>query len=152
MAGDRCQAFLDGLRAPERGFYDLALDYLEAMRTSPLSDKAFREAIDYEVGVTLVQGARLLPSQQRQQQLEQAGDCFRKFLAGHPRHPRVAEADKYLANLLVERGRSDAERARRPGTMPQQKQQLLEQARRRYQDAQQVLLALGGNWPSSVRR
>ena len=98
--------------------------------TSPLADKAFREAIDYEVGVTLVQGARLLPFQQRQQQLEQAGDCFRKFLAGHPRHPRVAEADKYLANLLVERGRSDAERARRPGTTPQQKQQLLEQSRR----------------------
>ena len=115
FGGDRCQTFLNGLRAPERGFYDLALDYLEAMRTSPLADKAFREAIDYEVGVTLVQGARLLPSQQRQQQLGQAGDCFWKFLAGHPRHPRVAEAEKYLANLLVERGRSDAERARRPG-------------------------------------
>ena len=39
-AVESSQAFVDGLR--KREFYDTALDYLEAMRTSPLADKALR--------------------------------------------------------------------------------------------------------------
>ena len=47
-AVESSQAFVDGLR--KREFYDTALDYLEAMRTSPLADRLFVETIDFEMG------------------------------------------------------------------------------------------------------
>ena len=85
FGAERCKDFLDGLRAPERGYYDVALDYLEAMRTSPLADKAFRETIDYEIGVTLLVRCRTLPLAEREGELAKAHACFQKFLTDHPR-------------------------------------------------------------------
>ncbi len=78
FGGDRCQAFLDGLRDPKREFYDVALDYLETMRTSPMADKAFQEVIDYEVGVTLLQGAKFLPPAERERQLDAGARLFQE--------------------------------------------------------------------------
>jgi len=54
-AAEEARRFLDGLR--ERGLYDMALEYLEQMRTSPLCPDELKEAIDYEAGVTLVTSA-----------------------------------------------------------------------------------------------
>ncbi|MEN6451505.1 MAG: tetratricopeptide repeat protein [Thermoguttaceae bacterium] len=140
--GEPCQAFLDGLRSPNRQLYDLALDYLEAMRSSPLADPAFREAIDYEVGVTLAEGARLLPPGGRQRQQHRAAECFQKFLSDHPHHAKTVDAQKGLADLLIDRGHDDLERAWRAGRVPQHQEQLLAQSRRSYEAAQQVLLAM----------
>ena len=104
QAGRVSQAFLDGLR--KREFYDTALDYLEAMRTSPLADKAFLEVIDYEMGVTLVASARSLPLVDREKRLNEARNAFREV----HRRPSAAFAgasarNAHLGNLLVERGR-----------------------------------------------
>jgi len=74
---ERCKEFVDGLRAPERGYYDLALDYLEAMRGSPLADKAFRETIDFEIGVTLFEQCRTLPLAERSAELEKPAPAFK---------------------------------------------------------------------------
>jgi len=57
--GGKFSAFVDGLR--KREFFDTALDYLEAMRTSPVADRLFVEVIDFEIGITLVDSARVLP-------------------------------------------------------------------------------------------
>ena len=44
--------FLDGLR--QRGYFEEALDYLEQVRTDESIDAGFREVIDYEAGLTLI--------------------------------------------------------------------------------------------------
>ena len=68
--GEPSQAFLKALRSHE--YYDVALDYLNAMRTSPLADKAFQETIDFEIGATLEESARKLPLKEREEQLDKA--------------------------------------------------------------------------------
>ena len=83
LGGIGVRLSVDGLRDPKREFYDVALDYLEAMRTSPMADKAFQEVIDYEVGVTLLQASKLVPPAEREQQLDKARGYFQKFLADH---------------------------------------------------------------------
>ena len=138
FGAERCKDFLDGLREPERGFYDVALEYLEAMRGSPLADKAFLATIDYEIGVTLLDESRTLPLVERESELEKARVCFQKFLTDQPRHPLVTSANRHLANLLVERGRLNEERARQSGKTSEEREQLLEQARGLFQDAQKA--------------
>jgi hypothetical protein len=136
---DRCKEFVDGLRAPERGYYDVALDYLEAMRGSPLADKAFRKTIDYEIGVTLLEQCRTLPTAGRAAELEKARTCFQKFLAAHLEHPLVVSANRHLAGVLIEQGRLDKEIARQSGKLPDDRDRLLEQARGLFADAQKAL-------------
>ena len=136
-AAERCQAFVEGLR--KREFYDMALDYLEAMRTSPLADKTFLEAIDYETGVTLLAGARLLPPKEREQQLEKARSCFQKFMTEHPQHPMVAAVNNQLANLLVDCGRVKMDQSEQPSRSPDQKKQLKNDARVLFLEAQKTL-------------
>ena len=138
FGAERSKDFLDGLRAPERGFYDVALEYLEAMRGSPLADKAFLATIDYEIGLTLLDESRTLPLAARESELEKARACFQKFLADHPQHSLVTSANRHLANLLVERGRLNKERARQSGKTPEEREQLLEQARGLFQDARKA--------------
>ena len=74
------------------------------MRSSPLADPAFVEAIDYESGVTLISIAKLLPLKDREKQLDEARKHFQKFLAEHPQHRLVTSANTNLANLLVSAG------------------------------------------------
>ena len=139
---ERSKAFLDGLRAPERALYDVALDYLEAMRTSPLADKAFRETIDYEVGVTLLEGSRLLPPAEREKELDKARGWFQKFLLDHSQHPLATSANRHLANLLVERGAIKKELAGQHDRMPTDRKLLLEEARTLFEEAQKSLVVV----------
>jgi len=137
-AAEETQRFLDGLR--ERGLYDMALEYLEQMRASPLVDKEFRTAIDYEVGVTLIAASRTgRLASIRQEQLDQAHTSLQNFLRDNPEHPLAAGANTKLADLLVERGRIKAEQAAKPGRPTNEKEQLMEEARALYQEARQVL-------------
>lgn len=138
QAADRSGAFLDGLR--KREFYDIALDYLESMRTSPLADKAFREIIDYETGVTLIGAAQRLPLKDRERQLDEARSQFLMFIAEHPEHPLVTSAQARLADLLMERARSRMELAGQANRTPEEKGQLLTQARALFQEAQEMLV------------
>ena len=86
---------------------------------SPLADKAFRETIDYEIGVTLLEGSRLLPPAERESELEKARASFPKV----PSRPSAASAGRaaptgILANVLVERGQIKKELAAQPDRTP----------------------------------
>lgn len=136
---DNTKAFLDGLRAPERGLYDVAIDYLEAMRASPKTDKAFRETIDFEIGVTLLEGSRRLPPAEREKELEKALASFQRFLLDHSQHRLATSANRNLASLLVERGKIRKELARQPERMSPERKRLLAEARSLFQEAQKSL-------------
>ena len=53
---ERSQDFLEALR--ERGLFDVAMEYLEQMKTSPLASDEFKANILFEQGATLVDWAR----------------------------------------------------------------------------------------------
>jgi len=137
QAVEEARPFLEGLR--EKGFYDTALDYLEQMATSPLCPPEFKEAIDYEAGITLMTGSRTVRvTSVREKNLDEAQVRFKKFLSEHPKHRLASGASTQLANVLVERGRIKSEQAARPNKSKEEKQQLLTEARKLYVEAEKA--------------
>lgn len=138
-AAEEAWRFLNGLR--ERGYHDMALEYLERMRTSPHCPEDLKEQIDYEVGVTRIAGSGVVAGAQREEQFDQARDALQKFISEHPQHALAATANTHLANVMVERGRLNAEMAARPSKSAQEKAALMAQARKQYEEAQKVFAA-----------
>ncbi len=127
-AVEETQRFLDALRSA--GYYDMALEYLDRMRTSPLADEEFKQTIDYEAGVTLIQAAQEGRSVVgREKQLSEADDLLKRFLQQHAQHPRAAGARTQLANVLMVRGRMKVEQTESATRSDAEKQALFTQAR-----------------------
>jgi len=136
-AAEEAWRFLDGLR--ERGYYDMALEYLTRIDASPQCPEDLKEQIDYERGVTLIDASRVAGSA-REQRLDQARNALQKFLKEHPQHALAATANTQLANVLVERGRMKAELAAAPSKSADEKKQLTAEARKHYEQAQKVFV------------
>lgn len=129
--------FLDGLR--QRGYYDIALDYLERLGADTNCPDDLKQVLDYEFGATLIDSSRVADSlDARQQQLDQARARFEKFLKEHPRHARAADAGTQLARVLLERGRIKMELAASPARSPAEKRLLAQEARQLFQEARKT--------------
>jgi tetratricopeptide (TPR) repeat protein len=128
--------FLEGLR--QRGYHDMALVYLDQMRTSPRCPADLKEVLDYEAGVTLVATSRTGTVPAREGQLDQAENRLNQFIKDHPDHDLSAAANTQLANVMVERGRLKSELASGSSKTPEQKKALREAARAHYQEAEKV--------------
>jgi len=137
-AAEEAWRFLEGLR--QRGYHDLAVEYLDRMRASPQCPDDLKEQLDYERGATLMVGSRLA-GPLREKQLDAARDAFQTFLKEHPGHALAATANTQLANVLVERGKVKAELAARPSKSAAEKKQLMVEARALYEEAQKVFVA-----------
>jgi hypothetical protein len=130
-AAEPARAFLEGLR--ERGYYDMAIEYLEQMKTSPLAPVDFKETLLYELGTTLIQSSRdQRDIQARQAQLEEAARALQQFVGMMPDHPLVTSANSQLGNLKVERARIKVEQSKLPNA---KREQLLSEAAEIYVDA-----------------
>jgi hypothetical protein len=133
------QAFLDGLR--ERGYFDLAIEYLDAAAASRAISPQFKETLLYEKGVTLVQGARYQRDPAlREQQLDEAQKILRQFIDSHGSHLLAIAARSQLGNVIVERARNQVEKAKKLSGA--EKQNLHKQARAQYEEGAKVFTAL----------
>jgi hypothetical protein len=136
-AEEPVEAFLEGVRA--RGMYDVALDYLDYLATSPLADASTRQLLPYHRGVTLVAGAR---SERditlRMRQLAEAESQFQQFLVDVPDHPRAGSASTRLGGVLTERGRAQYDMSERADS-DADGDASLQQSRTLYGDAGKVL-------------
>ncbi len=95
--------FEQGLR--DRGFFDLANDYLETLRADKSVPAEIKAAIDYEAGRLLIdEASRTGDLVRRKELLEQARGRLETFTRKNPDHDRTSEALVQLARLLVERG------------------------------------------------
>ncbi len=140
-AADESQRFLDAMR--EAGYYDTALEFLEAARTDPLVSKEFKVTIDYEAGVTLIDSSRTeRVMAERGKQIDQAQTLLKKFISEQASHPLAAGASTQLANVLVERGRMKAEQAEDPKKAADEKKQFLGDARKLFSEAETVFKKL----------
>ncbi len=136
-AVEESRKFLEALR--ERGLYDQAIYYLETMKDSPLADEEFKQVIDYEAGVTLINAAMTGRAVAvRETQLEQARTHLDRFVKEHPGHPFIFSARSQLANLLVQRGRIEREKADEAEDDPAVRKQHAEAARKLLDEAEIV--------------
>jgi tetratricopeptide (TPR) repeat protein len=94
---------VQGLR--ERGYFDLAVEYLEQLRKSPETPPELRAVIDYEIGKSLLEEAsRSADLERRRVQFDQASAKLEAFAKANPKHPLAPDALAQMARLLVERG------------------------------------------------
>lgn len=95
--------FLDALR--ERGYYDLAIDELNALRTQPGLSADLKVGLDYEEGKTLLEeSSRTGDLVRRKELLDQSRTKLEKFTKDHADLPAAREAYIQIARMMVERG------------------------------------------------
>ena len=100
-AREKAREFVAGLR--ERKYYDTAIEYLELAKNNPNVDKEFKEAIDFEAGVILVEESRTgLAKAIREEKL---ADAWKRFtstgrLSLEGRYGFLIELDAVQGNHL----------------------------------------------------
>ena len=135
-AAEPAREFLLGLR--ERGYHDVALDYLEVMANSPLAPIELRQTIQLEKGITLIEASRVQRDQLlREKDLNDAQALLAEFSQKNAAHPKANSARSQLGNLIVERARMKVE-ASKNGANNSNKDQLLKEANTLYEQAYKV--------------
>src|SRR5262249_48072828 len=93
--------FVQGLR--ERGYFELALEYLEGLRNAPATPPDLKTIIDYEMGRSLLdEAAHTADLERRKEMFDQARGRLDAFAKANPKHALAPEALVQLARLLVE--------------------------------------------------
>lgn len=128
--------FVNGLR--ERGYYDVAEQYLLTLEQKQNLPAEVRSVIPYELGVTIRDSARrlLIPEEQRVR-LDEAQAAFERFAKSAPNHPLAGRANSERAKILVEKARVDLWDA--DGTSDEvKKKELRENARKLISQAREI--------------
>jgi hypothetical protein len=95
--------YLQGLR--ERGYFELADQFLESLRQAPNTPEEFRQTIDYEQGRLMIdEAARTGDLGLKKELLDKARGKLVTFTQKNPNHALASESLVQLARLLVERG------------------------------------------------
>lgn len=150
MAVEEAEKFLEGLR--ERGYHDMAVEYLEQVKDSPLVSDEFKKTILYEQGVTLVAAARSTGDARLRESLyEQAREKLEAFTKSNTGTALSAKANSQLANVLVERGREVLRRAENP-TQAANKEKLRGEARKYFEDAEKLYATTDNFYAEELRK
>ncbi|MHC5542571.1 tetratricopeptide repeat protein, partial [Singulisphaera rosea] len=124
--------FVEGLR--ERGYYDLAEEFLERLRANPETPEDLRLKIDFEQAKLMsAEAATSADIVLQKEMLDKARSKLIAFTKDHPTHPQAAEAFVKLGSLLVERGYLAMIRAEDPDE--KDKPRFLSEARTSYREA-----------------
>lgn len=103
QAVEPVEAFVKGLQ--DRGLHELALEYLDGLKTSPLADEATRRHVPYQRGVALIEQSRAsADSATRIKLLDEARKELEQFAEANPKNVHGAEAQLQLANVQMTRG------------------------------------------------
>ncbi len=102
--------FVQALR--ERGYYDVALQYLDALRQDPATPAALKKTLEFEEGRTLIDEATHSQDPDvKKAKLDQAKVKIEAFVKANPDLPQTTEALVDLAHLLYERGLNEVDMA-----------------------------------------
>jgi tetratricopeptide (TPR) repeat protein len=95
--------FLQELR--DRGFHDLALEFIDRLRADPDLPADLKVVLDYQDGRTQIdEASKTGDLVRRRELLEQARTKLESFVKAQPAHPLAREALVQVARMLVERG------------------------------------------------
>jgi hypothetical protein len=147
--------FLQAIR--ERGYFDVALDYIADLRKDPDTPADLKTVLDYEEGRSLLaEATRAADLEVRNDQLEKARAKLAAFAKANPNHALAAEALVQLANVLTERGMTAIFQAGEATTSAEKELKLAEargafgQSRTAYVDAEKPLKKLFDSFPKFI--
>ena len=125
--------FVQGLR--ERGYYDVALQYLDLLRKDAEAPAELKKTLDFEEGRTLIEDATHSSDPDvSKAKLEQAKVKIEAFVKANPDLPQTTEALVDLAHLLYERGLTEVDLAG-DSRLANEKEAKLSAARGYYENA-----------------
>ena len=102
-AAEQAEEFVKGLQ--ERGLHDLAQEYLEGLKTSPLANDATKRQVPYLRGVALIEQSRQSTDPTvRNRLLDEARKELEQFAEANPQNVEGAEAQLQLATVQMTRG------------------------------------------------
>ncbi|MCA9217263.1 MAG: hypothetical protein KDB27_29540 [Planctomycetales bacterium] len=138
VAAEPAQRFLDELR--NRGYYDMAVEYLQRLPESRNLPADFRATIDYEVGVTLIEKTTNQPQDAKEQEesLLLARTKLEAFLAANSTHSLANVARTKLGRVQANRAANRKREADSPRTSEAEKQTLRQEAIELYDDARRI--------------
>jgi hypothetical protein len=114
QAAEPVQPFVQGLR--DRGYFDIALQYLDQLEQKSSLGPETRELIPFERAQTLLASARDQNSADSQrQQLDAAEAAFQQFSKASPNHPLAAQANTWRGRILFEKARVEIFESEDPG-------------------------------------
>src|SRR4051794_25327306 len=97
------QQFLQELR--DKGFHDLALEFIDRLRADPGLPADQKALLEYQEGRTEIdEASKTGDLVRRRELLEQARTKLEAFTKAQPNHPLAREALVQIARMLVERG------------------------------------------------
>ena len=136
-AAEPLQPFIQGLR--DRGYYDIALTYLDQMEQRADLPAEIQLILPYERAQTLLASARDLNNADAQRsQLDAAEAAFQQFAKAAPNHPLAAQANTWRGRILFEKARVEIFESEDPSRQPT-RQQCQEKARAYLAEARKVL-------------
>jgi tetratricopeptide (TPR) repeat protein len=146
--------FLKGLR--ERGLNELALDYLELMKTSQAVDDEFRETIPYYRGVVLIEQSRLsADSATRARLLDDARSELERFAAANPENVAGAEATLELGSVQLSGGQqllAQMNQLSEGSAFDAQRQKLSREAREMFANARSMFEQAEGVYSTEIEK
>jgi tetratricopeptide (TPR) repeat protein len=97
------QQFLQGLR--DKGLHDLALEFIDQLRTDPAMPAELKVTLDYQEGRMLIdEAAKTGDLARRRELLQQARSKLENFVKTQPNHPLARDALVQIARMLIEKG------------------------------------------------
>lgn len=155
QAAEPVQLFVQGLR--DRGYFDIALQYLDHLEQKSSIGQETRDLIPYERAQTLLASARDQNSADSQrQQLDAAEAAFQQFSKATPNHPLAAQANTWRGRILFEKARVEIFEAEDPArsserqVYQQKARSLLTEARTVFDAAAKQYKAAFDKFPSFI--
>ncbi len=137
QAAEPAEDFLRELKS--RGYYDLALEYLDRLEHLDTVDEDVRRTIDFQQGEVLIQAAlqqRILS--RKQDDLDRAQHEFEEFVREQADHPLALSARGRLGDIAMERARLLVSQATQPTVTTEQAEGLRAEAHEQFYQSAEV--------------
>ena len=136
-ADEDWERFLQAL--DDRGYDDVALDYLRLLEKSGNAPPELAEELNFRLGVATLKSLATAPASARADLAAQGRASLERYLAANPDSPNAAAANAALAQTLIDAGERSLADAAKKGVSEDAKSKALLAARVAFADAKKPL-------------
>lgn len=136
-ADEDWERFLQAL--DDRGYDDVALDYLRLLEKSGNAPPELAAELDFRLGVATLKSLATAPASARADLAAQGRASLERYLAANPDSPNAAQANAALAQTLIDAGERSLADAAKKGVSEDAKSKALLAARVAFADAKKPL-------------
>lgn len=154
FAKEQAEEFVKGLQ--DRGLHELALEYIDGLKTSPLANDATKRQVPYLRGMALIEQSRQSTDPKiRTRLLDDARSDLEKYAEANPQSVEGAEAQLQLATVQMARGQeliAQAAQLPKAKSYDPQRKDLGRDARLRFAEARDTFQRAEGTFSKELEK